>query len=369
MTRRISLVGLIEQKWIEDGRPRLNWDDLLKRTMAADNELERKSYNPALRFREFRRDSNISKMRKYIRGFYRYGFYPRHAMESPKPKQGKAVAIHDRSACVEADHSAKRMGYQLHLNDEMVADVINQLRELYPAAQGFQLESEVWHRVLHRRSPYRVLILFGLSRRQSDGRLVDLCRQLFKLCRDLESFTGVWYSEVEKIRDILTPFGLANKRMQFIDSAVSIICENGNTVPSDRKLLMRISQVGEKTVECILAYGFGIPAMPVDYHVCWVIERIFKKGITSQDAAYVRRELKRIISNSSEWIDTHELLRLHAISICQKGHPKCELCPLTPCRSRDEVYQESEGISRARKEARRVIDTEWEPWRQLICEP
>ena len=112
--------------------------------------------------------------------------------------------------------------------------------------KGFQLESEVWHRVLHRRSPYRALILFGLSRRQSDGLLVDLCRQLFKLCRDLESFMGVGYSEVEKIRDILTPFGLANKRMQFIDSAASIICENGNTVPHDRKLLMRISQVGEK---------------------------------------------------------------------------------------------------------------------------
>ncbi len=27
------------------------------------------------------------------------------------------------------------------------------------------------------------------------------------------------------------------------------------------------------------------------------------------------------------------------------------------------------GISRARKEARRVLDTEWESWRQLICEP
>ena len=67
----------------------MNWDDLLKRTMAADKELERKSYNPAPGFRESRKDSNTGKMRKYIRGYYRYDFYPRHAMESSELNRGK----------------------------------------------------------------------------------------------------------------------------------------------------------------------------------------------------------------------------------------------------------------------------------------
>ena len=44
--RKISLVSLIEDRWIRDGSPALSWEDLMKRTLAADEELEKHGHTP-----------------------------------------------------------------------------------------------------------------------------------------------------------------------------------------------------------------------------------------------------------------------------------------------------------------------------------
>ena len=53
--------------------------------------------------------------------------------------------------------------------------------ELFNCYRGFPWESEIWAACGGRRSPYRVLILFGLSSRTKDHLLVETCRSLFKL--------------------------------------------------------------------------------------------------------------------------------------------------------------------------------------------
>ena len=261
------------------------------------------------------------------------------------------------------------MFYEPCLNDEVIIGAVNSLKELYCHDLGFLLETVVWIRDGHRRSPYRALILFGLSQREDDQRLIDLCLEVFERYPTLETFVRTPHWEMQKLREVFERFGLVSKRMQFIESAQSVIYKNGNVVPQGRELLMKIYGVGEKTVECILGYGFGKPALPVDSHVCQVIERIVRKGITSSNAPYVRKELKRIVGDENKWIDTHELLRLHGISICKKKEPQCELCPVKPCRYRKSPFERGVGILRAQQEARRIIDSEWEPWRQLICDP
>jgi len=69
------LVGLIEQKWIRDGSPGLEWNQLLRRTIEADKELERAGINRPGGFRKHRKVNNLAKMNKYIqRGFHKYKF-------------------------------------------------------------------------------------------------------------------------------------------------------------------------------------------------------------------------------------------------------------------------------------------------------
>lgn len=57
---KLTLAGFIESNWVKGGRPRLSWDDLLKRAIVADIQLEKLGLNPAKKFRILRlaRDSS-----------------------------------------------------------------------------------------------------------------------------------------------------------------------------------------------------------------------------------------------------------------------------------------------------------------------
>ncbi len=62
MTRRVSLTGFIEKQWLEDGNPELTVDELLERTIAADQKLQQAGFNPADRFRHYREQSDSESM-------------------------------------------------------------------------------------------------------------------------------------------------------------------------------------------------------------------------------------------------------------------------------------------------------------------
>lgn len=71
-----SLTGLIKEYWIQEGKPRWDWDQLLRYAIKADQELERKGKNPAPTFRRHRQAAAEAKMLKYIRGHYKFPFSP-----------------------------------------------------------------------------------------------------------------------------------------------------------------------------------------------------------------------------------------------------------------------------------------------------
>ena len=86
------------------------------------------------------------------------------------------------------------------------------------------------------------------------------------------------------------------------------------------------------------------------------------------DYVSVRKELKAML-DPAEWIDAHEILRLHGLAVCQAANPQCEICPVPSCQSRQASFDEETGISKARQEARAILTNEWGPWRELICDP
>ena len=58
--------------------------------------------------------------------------------------------------------------------------ILRLLTELKDAYQGFTWESFLWAECGQHRSPYRALVLFGLSARTRDARLVEMCRRFFR---------------------------------------------------------------------------------------------------------------------------------------------------------------------------------------------
>ena len=247
------------------------------------------------------------------------------------------------------------------LDEPAVLDAILELNRHY---HGFPRESEVWVRDGLRRSPYRVLILFGLSPRTKDWLLVEVCRLFFRLFPSplalLQGWPVHWPAVVNMVR---------NGQLPFVESVVDTLRQNHGAVPQDRESLLRIRGVGEKIAECVVGYGWGQEALPMDGNGCRVIERLGGQFRDTRpwSAAYVRQRLKTLYEDHREWmtshgmamIDLHEVLRLHGQVLCTR-RPQCSRCPVSACPSRRQIYSGSDtpGINGAL----------WQEWRDLLLD-
>lgn len=238
---------------------------------------------------------------------------------------------------------------------------IEELSRLY---RGFPLESQVWARHGYRRSPYRALILFGLSPRTRDWLLVDMCRRFFKGFPNLASLLKAGPGRSQAIKDIVR-----KGQLPFVESAVKVMQDSGGIVPQDSPGLMMIKGVGEKVAECVIAYGWGKEALPVDGNVCRAAGRILGPGLLSphSQVSSVREQLKgvylrhreRLTAQGVAMIDIHELFRLHGQVVCTEA-PRCSQCPVSNCYSRQQPYMAS---------ARPAVSAAlWQEWRELLLD-
>ncbi len=241
--------------------------------------------------------------------------------------------------------------------------VLRLLAELSAAYDGFTWESSLWAEAGPRRSPYRTLALFGLSARTKDALLVEMCRDFFRRFPDAATLAERREAVAEEAQGIVRP-----GQLPFVVSMAQALQER---VPREREELLRIKGVGDKIAECVLAYGWGEEALPLDANCVRVLERVF--GSDGPDGprrtpASLREGLKcvylmhfqRFSDLSVRMVDIHEILRLHG-QVCCARTPECSRCPVTECWSRREPWDESRVI--------KALPTIWDDWRELINEP
>ena len=241
--------------------------------------------------------------------------------------------------------------------------LIEALIELKGWYSGFRWESELWASHGHRRSPYRVLVLFGLSPRTRDTNLAEMCRAFFEHFPSPEVL-----GSLDSCLSTAAHSFLRKGQVPFVESLSQHLPEWG-AVPRDVDALVVVTGVGVKVAECVLAYGWGEDALPVDGNVLRVAARIWGIPGTGKgrDAKVLRAQLKlayreasaNLAAASIAMIDMHEILRLHAQTCCGKT-PDCYRCPLTGCRSRRQQHT---------AEGKTVDQTAWDDWRELILEP
>lgn len=227
----------------------------------------------------------------------------------------------------------------------------------------FPWESQVWEQNGVRRSPYRALILFGLSARTKDRLLVRNCGGFFRRFPQPEGLLAGWPDEA---LDCIVRAG----QVPFLESAVQVIGNHGGAIPPDKNGLREIKGVGEKIAECVVAYGRGGEALPLDGNGCRVVERVCGPitGAASGRVQFLRSSLKALYHSHRPWmesrglamIDLHEMLRLHGQVVCTKA-PKCSRCAVPTCRSRRQEYQTNTTPP--------VSPAIWRDWRELLLEP
>ena len=244
--------------------------------------------------------------------------------------------------------------------------ILRLLSELKDAYAGFTWESALWAETGGRRSPYRTLALFGLSARTRDALLAEMCRRFFRRFPDAPTLAALRQGQdgreavAEEARGIVRAGQLA--------CVVSMAEALAQGVPRQRDALLRIHGVGDKIAECVLAYGWGEEALPLDANCVRVLGRVF--GLEEEERmpeplreglkCVYRRRHQQFEGLSIAMVDIHEILRLHG-QVCCSRKPECFRCPVSGCQSRREPW---DGTTRVE-----VSPTIWDDWRELICEP
>ena len=110
----------------------------------------------------------------------------------------------------------------------------------------------------------------------------------------------------EQLEPMIKECGLYHNKAKNIVAACRMLVEKYNgQVPNDRKALMSLPGVGQKTAGVVLLAAFGDDQIPVDTHVFRVSNRI---GLTHSKSADESERQLRALLPKERWSHAHHLL-------------------------------------------------------------
>ena len=199
------------------------------------------------------------------------------------------------------------------MDQDTAMRVMAELEKLYPEARP----------ELNFSNPFETLIATILSAQCTDKRVNKCTEKLFKLYPDAKALAVL---EPEELEPHIRECGLYHNKAKNIVAACRALVERyDGQVPNDRKELMSLPGVGQKTAGVVLLAAFGDAQIPVDTHVFRVTRRI---GLTDgKTANEVEQQLRQLLPRDI-WSFAHHLLIWHGRRVCDARKPLCESCPL-----------------------------------------
>lgn len=172
--------------------------------------------------------------------------------------------------------------------------------------------------------PYKILIGTLLSARTRDETTTNVIKMLFSKFKNPEELSR---ANLKEIKELIQKIGFYNVKAARIKEVSKILVEKYNSkVPPNLEDLLSFPGVGRKTANCVLVYGFRIPAIPVDVHVHRISNRI---GIVNTKKP---EETEIVLQKSIDrkyWIAVNETFVVFGQNICLPIKPKCNVCRLT----------------------------------------
>ena len=171
--------------------------------------------------------------------------------------------------------------------------------------------------------PFKILIGTILSSRTRDENTTRVVKTLFKRFRNAKELAE---GNIEEVKQIVHSIGFYNvKAKRIIEVSQLIVKRFDGKVPNSIEKLLELPGVGRKTANCVLVYGFNIPAIPVDIHVHRISNRIGLVNTKTPEKTEI--ELNNII-NKEYWLRLNNIFVMYGQNICLPVAPKCELCEL-----------------------------------------
>lgn len=174
--------------------------------------------------------------------------------------------------------------------------VLRIINDMYPDAKS----ELIWDNKFH-------LLCAVLMSAQTTDKMVN--KIMPKFMTDYPKPENLAKAAISEIEQHISQIGLFHSKAKHLKKTAQILVEKYHSqIPEDKKILVTLPGVGEKTANVVLADGFGIPAIAVDTHVSRISKRFH---IVPQNAKplQIEQRLEEILPKK-EWIHTHHALIL-----------------------------------------------------------
>lgn len=207
---------------------------------------------------------------------------------------------------------------------EKAAAIADILEELYPVT-AIPLDHQ---------DPYTLLVAVLLSAQCTDERVNKVTPGLFERANNPYDMAQV---EVEEIKEIIRPCGLAPRKSQAIyDLSHILIEQHEGQVPQNFKDLEALPGVGHKTASVVMSQAFGVPAFPVDTHIHRLAYRWTLS--TGKSVEKTEADLKKIFPRE-KWNKLHLQIIFFGREYCPaRGHDP-RVCPICSKYGRKSLFK------------------------------
>ena len=172
-------------------------------------------------------------------------------------------------------------------------------------------------------TPFKVLISTVLSQRTRDEITDRVSTRLFSKYKAPEDFIKL---TDKRLQNLVKEIGFYKVKAKRIKEISRLLVEKFDSkVPSDIDSLLSFPGVGRKTANCVLVYGFGMSALPVDTHVHRIANRL---GIVNTHTPEKTEEALTQIFPQEYWGWLNTVLVEFGKETCKPIKPLCEKCKL-----------------------------------------
>ncbi|MCI4360863.1 MAG: endonuclease III [Thermoplasmata archaeon] len=175
----------------------------------------------------------------------------------------------------------------------------------------------------HAENPFQVLIGTILSQRTKDANTDRASLALFARFPDAVRLAR---ANVREIEPLIRGTGFYHTKARAVRACAQELLDRfGGTVPRTLEELLTLPSVGPKTANCVLVFGYGLPAIPVDTHVHRISNRL---GLVRTRTPEETETALRKIVPQRYWIPLNPLIVQHGQNLCRPRGPRCDLCPV-----------------------------------------
>ena len=176
-----------------------------------------------------------------------------------------------------------------------------------------------------RGSPFRALVSTILSHRTRDEKTGIASKALLSRYPNPQSLAKAQVSEIARL---IRGVGFYRVKAVWLKNIAGILLRDfGSKVPDSYEKLMALPGVGRKTAGCVLVYGFGKPAIPVDTHVHRIANRL---GLVSTKSPQQTEEALMKLLPKRYWLVLNQSFVEYGKRVCKPIRPLCPRCRIAP---------------------------------------